>query len=61
MCVKTTSSSSIISGTPVYKKTTQTEYKWSRETALNGWTRTGKTREVTVRPGELVVDNSFKK
>lgn len=61
MCVKTTTSSSIIKATPVYKQISSKEYKWSRATSLSGWSQTGKTREVAVRPGELVVDNSFVK
>ena len=45
-CVKTISSSSVIDGTPSYKSISSTEYKWSTEISLNGWTRTGKTREI---------------
>lgn len=59
-CVKTITSSSIINGTPTYKQVSSKEYKWSRETYLAGWVRTGKTREITVKPSEIV-DNTFTK
>ena len=51
-CIKTISSSSIVKGTPVYKSISSQEYKWSRETSLIGWERTGKTREVKVAYNE---------
>jgi len=47
-CIKTISSSSTIQATAIYKSVSCLEYKWSRETSLNGWIRTGKTREVIV-------------
>ena len=47
-CVKTTTTTSVIGATPSYKQINSKEYKWSRETALSGWTRTGNTREVKV-------------
>ncbi len=61
MCVKTTSSSSIIDATPVYKESTYTEYKWSRSETLKGWTRTGKTREVLVKSKEIIEDKKYTK
>jgi len=61
MCIRTTTSSSIINATPKYKQVTSKEYKWSRLTSLPGWTRTGKTREVVVKPEELIVDDTFVK
>jgi hypothetical protein len=47
-CIKTISTSSTINATAIYKSISFIEYKWSRELSLNGWTRTGKTREVVV-------------
>lgn len=60
MCIKTISSSQIIKGTPIYKKISSREYKWSRETSLKGWIRTGKIREVEVDTKSLVKE-SFEK
>lgn len=47
-CIKTISSSSTINATAIYKSVSSIEYKWSREISINGWTRTGQTREVVV-------------
>ena len=45
MCTK--GSTSTINATKSTKTLTKYKYKWSSETSLEGWEKTGKTREVS--------------
>lgn len=45
MCYKDETKTITKNATPVYKTVNSIEYKWSSKTKLDGWTRTGKTRE----------------
>ena len=46
VCSKT-SSTSTVTETKSTKEVIKYKYKWSTETSLAGWTKTGKTRQVT--------------
>ncbi len=45
-CVKTVDSSDSKKATPKYSTSCQNEYKWSTSTSLDGWTYTGKKRQI---------------
>lgn len=48
MCYKDYTKTITKDATPIYKTVNSIEYKWSTKTSLNGYTRTGRTRDTKV-------------
>lgn len=48
-CYKTSTIEDLVKAEVIYKQASKKEFKWSIETKLEGWIRTGNSREITIK------------